>query len=255
MAAEFIEEIVAKSKLLIYDGFIYIHHINKGTKNKYFDCRNKHCLGRILFEPVTGQYKVTREHSHGTMDDQIEELRYRKACKARCSRETRPIRVIIQEVFYVIFVVLYLISVLIVIDDYECKLGFVYSRYPRGSVLMSNEAMRLICKRIRSAIMPPVPISAMDAAQQMIDYPNRATDDQDQPFYRGKLGNSPNEGITLVFMSDKMMSVLKEATHISMDGTFTTVPVQFMQLYTIMAKSRYDHVSSVPSLLNVVNVI
>ena len=78
--------------------------------------------------------------------------------------------------------------------------------------------------RARRTLQPKIPLTATEFCNMLL-----ASTFKDHFKYRVVLGSQT----AAIFFSDEMKTFLNEATNIQFDGTFQTVPVQFLQLWTI----------------------
>ena len=86
---------------------------------------------------------------------------------------------------------------------------------------LRNASRQCIARR---TLQPKIPLTATEFCNMLL-----ASTLKDHFKYRVALGSQT----AAIFFSDEMKTFLNEATNIQFDGTFQTVPVQFLQLWTI----------------------
>ncbi|KAL5237776.1 hypothetical protein ACI65C_005186 [Semiaphis heraclei] len=102
-----------------------------------------------------------------------------------------------------------------------------------GSFLSHKRTMQ----RYRRRNQPNNPTTMKEFHEQLIgEYSHMVTVD-DEPLYSGLVGNTEEEGVTLLFVLPRVKDILKNSKTILMDGTFSAAPSfnhECRQLYVIM---------------------
>ncbi|CAF1666654.1 unnamed protein product [Rotaria magnacalcarata] len=184
--------------LLVSDEYIF--KLNKATTtSKYWICAHTACSAKIHTNTNNQLTKMTGEHSHVPEKETIVVREFREKIKQRAIEETTPIPRIYDE---------------------ECAKAMLSTA---AIAVLPNSAIN----KARRAVTPIIPTT------QLFDIPDPfARTLRDNPFLIIDKLIARRQRMIL-FASDEQLKMLFSAETILMDGTFSSCPKIFDQVYTI----------------------
>ena len=193
-----------KGKLmLVVDDYIF--KLNRESKTtKYWVCTFNGCLSKVHTTLDNQLIQFIDKHDHPSEKEKIEVRKFREKVKERAVNETTPVPQIYEE---------------------ECARMML--SFAAITILPSEREMNSSLNKTRRAITPLIPTT------QLFDVP--------EPFNKTLRKNEfvvVDKMITrrqriLLFVSNEQLKMLFNAETILMDGTFSSCPSMFDQVYTI----------------------
>ncbi|CAF0891709.1 unnamed protein product [Adineta steineri] len=207
-----------KKPMLIMDDYLF--KSNKGTTStKYWICTFSGCPAKIHTTLNDVVEEIVNEHNHPPEKEKIEVRKFRAKVKERAMKETTPIPQIYEE---------------------ECARMML--SFAAIAILLSEREMSSSVNKARRLITPQIPTT------QLFDIP--------EPFNK-TLRNSEfvivdkmiaRRQRILLFASKEQLKMLFNANTILMDGTFSSCPTMFDQVYTIHS-IKFDQCEYLASML------
>ncbi|CAF2042089.1 unnamed protein product [Rotaria magnacalcarata] len=194
--------------LLVADEYTF--KLNKATTTKYWICTINGCAAKVHTDLTNLLMKTAGSHSHLPEKEKIEVREVREKIKQRAINETTPIPRIYDE---------------------ECAKAMLSTT--AIAILPSEREMNSGINKARRSITPIIPTT------QLFDIPESysKTLNKNEFLITDKMVTRRQR--ILLFSTSEQLKMLFAAETIFMDGTFSTCPSMFDQVYTIHA-IKYD---------------
>ncbi|CAM4946602.1 unnamed protein product [Rotaria socialis] len=192
-------------RVLVCDGYVY--HLNKScSKVKYWRCENRLCAA-VIHTDINDQFKVRKgDHSsHLSSPEHIEILSLKSNIKQRVVTEATPIGRI-----------------------YDEEVAKAQLSQTALSIVASAQDAKSPLNRIRRLETPLLPKSCRFDIPTLYNH----TINVERFLLYDKMRRNKR---ILIFATDDQLRVLFKAKHILMDGTFSSCPPFFDQVYTLHA--------------------
>ncbi|CAF4589173.1 unnamed protein product, partial [Rotaria socialis] len=192
-------------RVLVCDGYVY--HLNKScSKVKYWRCENRLCAA-VIHTDINDQFKVRKgDHSsHLSSPEHIEILSLKSNIKQRVVTEATPIGRI-----------------------YDEEVAKAQLSQTALSIVASAQDAKSSLNRIRRLETPLLPKSCRFDIPTLYNH----TINVERFLLYDKMRRNKR---ILIFATDDQLRVLFKAKHILMDGTFSSCPPFFDQVYTLHA--------------------
>ncbi|CAF3647620.1 unnamed protein product [Rotaria sp. Silwood1] len=198
----FINSQKGKLMLVLDDDIFKLNRQSKTTK--YWICIINGCLSKVRTTLDNQLIEFIDKHNHPSEKEKIEIRRFREKVKERAVNETTPIPQIYEE---------------------ECAKMML--SFAAITILPSEREMNSSLNKARRAITPSIPTT------QIFDIPepfNKTLRNSDFVIVDKMIARQQR---ILLFASNEQLKMLFNAETILMDGTFSSCPTMFDQVYTI----------------------
>ena len=205
---EFIASTRGNKQLLVLDGYVYSEHRKLANNVVSWECINRRnarsCLAKIktMDGLEVGRLHV---HTHAPDPEKVKLMKLRSEVKTRAKQTMDNTRDIINNA---------------VAGQVQEVLG----------LLPSEDTIRRDIRRNRQAVNQIPPVPQPNNLQFVLPQRYCITTEGDQFL---QVDSFANHSRMLLFASQKSLDLLARCPHWYMDGTFDTLPPQFMQLYTV----------------------
>ncbi|CAF2658677.1 unnamed protein product [Rotaria sp. Silwood2] len=207
-AISFINSNKGKPLLVVDD---YTFKLNKATTTtKYWICIINGCAAKVHTDSNNRLMKTVGNHSHLPEKEKLEVREVREKIKQRAKNETTPIPRIYDE---------------------ECAKAMLSNT--AIAILPSEREMNSGINKARRAITPIIPMT------QLFDIPESYSKTLNKNEFLITDKKITRRQRILLFSTSEQLKMLFAAETIFMDGTFSTCPSMFDQVYTIHA-IKYD---------------
>lgn len=241
------EPIINKTKsnkrklMLVVDGYYFqLKNLNSKKTIKFWRCADRHCgmLMHTTLDDVFLRYSgSTTTHSHLPNPAQSEIRNLREKMRERAENEVAPLQEIAEQEVRKALLTGEALAVLPRVND----LGMLYclSGSERFLIFRLNIGRHLT--RSRRKMTPVLPQSSSFAIPDAytLDYKNAERlllHDSDDAQHRANLsGDVRSAGRVLVWSSDTQLNLLFASVNLHMDGTFSSAPPMFNQVFIIQA--------------------
>lgn len=198
----FITSQKGKLMLIIDD---YLFKFNRASKSaKYWVCTSSGCSSKVHTTLDNQLIELMGEHNHPAEKEKIEVRKFREKVKERVVKETKPIPQIYEE---------------------EC--ASLLLSFAAITLLPSEREMNSSLNKARRAITPLIPTTQLFSIPEPYNKTLR-----NQEFIVVDKMITRRQRI-LLFASHEQLKMLFNAETILMDGTFSSSPTMFDQVYTI----------------------
>jgi hypothetical protein len=208
--------------MLILNNFIF--KLNKTTTTtKYWICTLNECSAKVHTNMNDQLIKIVGEHCHLQESEKIDIRTFREKVKQRVVDETTPIPRIYDEECARAMLSAAAIAALPSEREISKQISYCYIRFNRSFFLFQDSAFN----KARRAVTPTIPTT------QLFDIPD--------PYSRTLRNDNfivLDKMITrrqriILFGTAEQLKMLLSADIILMDGTFSSCPVMFDQVYTL----------------------
>ena len=211
--------------MLVIDDYMF--KLNRESKTtKYWICTFGGCLSKVHTTLDNQLIEILEQHNHPSEKEKIEVRKFREKVKERAVNETTPVLQIYEE--ECARMMLSFAAITILPSEREMsKIWFFCIIFILHSTSFVDVFLDSSLNKARRASTPLIPVT------QMFDIP--------EPFNKTLRNNQfviVDKMITrrqriILFASSEQLKMLFNAETILMDGTFSTCPTMFDQVYTI----------------------
>ena len=227
--------------MLVIDGYHFqLKNFNSKKTIKFWRCADRNCsilMHTTLDDEFLRYSGRTTNHSHLPNPAQSEIRNLREKMRERAENEVIPLQEIAEQEVRKALLTGEALAVLPRVNDIGMLRYFLWNKFFLIFRLHSGRHLT----RSRRKMAPPLPQSSSFAIPDAytLDYRNierLLLHDSDDPKHRINLsGSVRSAGRVLVWSSDTQLNLLFDSIKLHMDGTFSSAPPMFHQVFIIQA--------------------